>query len=138
MLIEGCLDAVCVFKACYTVQLVNVSYFPPSLWLQRPTFYEVVEWVDLDTISLLFGMMTLVAIFSQTGFFDYSAVKVSISLSSLSLILTLLGECTSLSLSLSLCRYLPGVQVSQRENWTTDHNPLSVISSRVGISGELH
>jgi Na+/H+ antiporter NhaD/arsenite permease-like protein len=46
-----------------------------SMLQKRPTFYEVVEWVDLDTISLLFGMMTLVAIFSQTGFFDYSAVK---------------------------------------------------------------
>ena len=35
------------------------------------------EWIDLDTICLLFGMMTLVAIFSQTGFFDYAAVKAS-------------------------------------------------------------
>ena len=63
----------------------------------------MVDWIDLETISLLFGMvwtpsavlntislfwiitlhffhasqMTLVAIFSQTGFFDYAAVKVS-------------------------------------------------------------
>ena len=95
---------------------------PPFCLPQRPTLAKVVEWIDIDTISLLFGMvtavfhtlhaqlhlispqlftlsfpppssplvlipcpfhnthfiqMTLVAIFSQTGFFDYSAVKVS-------------------------------------------------------------
>ena len=71
--------------------------------MQRPTLDHVVEWIDLDTICLLFGMvnnrvhqcilsteimmstcfflsspywqMVLVGIFSQTGFFDYSAVK---------------------------------------------------------------
>ena len=25
--------------------------------LQRPTLYDVVEWIDLDTICLLFGMV---------------------------------------------------------------------------------
>ena len=48
----------------------------PLSFPQRPTLDQVVEWIDLDTICLLFGMMTLVAIFSQTGFFDYAAVKV--------------------------------------------------------------
>ncbi|XP_072295468.1 P protein [Eucyclogobius newberryi] len=41
----------------------------------RPSLVTVVEWIDYETLSLLFGMMVLVAIFSETGFFDYCAVK---------------------------------------------------------------
>uniref|UniRef100_A0A4X1VU86 Citrate transporter-like domain-containing protein n=1 Tax=Sus scrofa TaxID=9823 RepID=A0A4X1VU86_PIG len=41
----------------------------------RPTLTQVVEWIDFETLALLFGMMILVAIFSETGFFDYCAVK---------------------------------------------------------------
>ncbi|XP_060774388.1 P protein [Neoarius graeffei] len=41
----------------------------------RPNLMTVVEWIDFETLALLFGMMILVAIFSETGFFDYSAVK---------------------------------------------------------------
>ncbi|XP_047628529.1 P protein isoform X3 [Phacochoerus africanus] len=41
----------------------------------RPTLPQVVEWIDFETLALLFGMMILVAIFSETGFFDYCAVK---------------------------------------------------------------
>ncbi|XP_030647738.1 P protein isoform X3 [Chanos chanos] len=41
----------------------------------RPSLVTVVEWIDYETLALLFGMMILVAIFSETGFFDYCAVK---------------------------------------------------------------
>uniref|UniRef100_A0A2I3GBD2 OCA2 melanosomal transmembrane protein n=1 Tax=Nomascus leucogenys TaxID=61853 RepID=A0A2I3GBD2_NOMLE len=41
----------------------------------RPSLTHVVEWIDFETLALLFGMMILVAIFSETGFFDYCAVK---------------------------------------------------------------
>ncbi|XP_062947592.1 P protein [Cynocephalus volans] len=41
----------------------------------RPSLTLVVEWIDFETLALLFGMMILVAIFSETGFFDYCAVK---------------------------------------------------------------
>ncbi|XP_035863475.1 P protein isoform X2 [Sander lucioperca] len=41
----------------------------------RPSLVTVVEWIDYETLGLLFGMMVLVAIFSETGFFDYCAVK---------------------------------------------------------------
>ncbi|XP_072470680.1 P protein isoform X2 [Notamacropus eugenii] len=41
----------------------------------RPSLVRVVEWIDYETLALLFGMMILVAIFSETGFFDYCAVK---------------------------------------------------------------
>ncbi|XP_064294399.1 P protein isoform X2 [Phalacrocorax carbo] len=43
--------------------------------LERPSMVKVVEWIDYETLALLFGMMILVAIFSETGFFDYCAVK---------------------------------------------------------------
>ncbi|XP_075593603.1 P protein [Balearica regulorum gibbericeps] len=42
---------------------------------ERPSMVTVVEWIDYETLALLFGMMVLVAIFSETGFFDYCAVK---------------------------------------------------------------
>ncbi|NXI02990.1 P protein, partial [Pachycephala philippinensis] len=42
---------------------------------ERPSMVKVVEWIDYETLALLFGMMVLVAIFSETGFFDYCAVK---------------------------------------------------------------
>ncbi|XP_034073057.1 P protein [Gymnodraco acuticeps] len=41
----------------------------------RPSLVTVMEWIDYETLALLFGMMVLVAIFSDTGFFDYCAVK---------------------------------------------------------------
>ncbi|XP_059576945.1 P protein isoform X2 [Alligator mississippiensis] len=42
---------------------------------ERPSMVKVVQWIDYETLALLFGMMLLVAIFSETGFFDYCAVK---------------------------------------------------------------
>lgn len=41
----------------------------------RPTFHDIVGWIDFDTIGLLFGMMVMVGIFSTTGFFEWSAVR---------------------------------------------------------------
>ncbi|XP_069899145.1 P protein-like isoform X1 [Dipodomys merriami] len=41
----------------------------------RPSLTHVVEWIDFETLALLFGMMILVAIFSETGFFDCCAIK---------------------------------------------------------------
>lgn len=40
----------------------------------RPTMAEIVSWIDVETLLLLFGMMILVAILSETGIFDYLAV----------------------------------------------------------------
>ena len=34
------------------------------------------SWIDVETILLLFAMMILVAILSETGIFDYLAVYV--------------------------------------------------------------
>lgn len=41
----------------------------------RPALETVVGWVDFETCCLLFGMMLMVGIFSQTGFFEWCAVK---------------------------------------------------------------
>lgn len=40
----------------------------------RPTIGEIISWIDIETLLLLFSMMTLVAIFGETGIFDYLAV----------------------------------------------------------------
>lgn len=41
----------------------------------RPGFEEVIGWIDFETVGLLFGMMIMVGIFSETGFFEWSAIK---------------------------------------------------------------
>lgn len=40
----------------------------------RPTMSNVVEWMDSETLLLLFSMMILVAVLTETGIFDYTAV----------------------------------------------------------------
>lgn len=40
----------------------------------RPALPELMSWLDVETLLLLFGMMLLVAILSETGLFDYLAV----------------------------------------------------------------
>ncbi|XP_055681702.1 P protein-like [Lutzomyia longipalpis] len=41
----------------------------------RPTAQEVISWIDYETILLLFSMMIFVSIMSETGIFDYAAVR---------------------------------------------------------------
>lgn len=41
---------------------------------ERPTMPHIMSWIDIETLLLLFGMMILVAIMSETGVFDYLAV----------------------------------------------------------------
>ncbi|XP_064484124.1 P protein-like [Ornithodoros turicata] len=45
-----------------------------SLVGERPSLDRVVSWLDVETLSLLFGMMVLVAILCETGVFDATAV----------------------------------------------------------------
>ena len=42
---------------------------------ERPTLETVVTWVEWETILLITGMMVIVAIFCETGFFDLIAVR---------------------------------------------------------------
>lgn len=41
---------------------------------ERPTMAVIVSWIDVETLLLLFGMMILVAVLSETGVFDFFAV----------------------------------------------------------------
>ena len=50
------------------------QHFDSSISFQRPTMAELISWIDVETLLLLFSMMVLVAIFSETGIFDYLAV----------------------------------------------------------------
>ena len=40
----------------HVTSTLTIMSQPPVLFPQRPTLEEVVEWLDLDTICLLFGM----------------------------------------------------------------------------------
>jgi P protein len=40
----------------------------------RPTHEEIMGWIDVETILLLFSMMILVGILTETGVFDHLAV----------------------------------------------------------------
>lgn len=42
---------------------------------QRPSMEQIISWIDMETLTLLFGMMIIVAIFAETGFFDFSALQ---------------------------------------------------------------
>lgn len=41
---------------------------------ERPAMTLIMSWIDIETLLLLFGMMILVAILSETGIFDFLAV----------------------------------------------------------------
>ncbi|KAM3955656.1 P protein-like [Aphomia sociella] len=41
---------------------------------ERPSLPEVISWLDMETLLLLFSMMLLVAIMAETGMFDFLAV----------------------------------------------------------------
>ena len=41
---------------------------------ERPSLEQVATWIDVETLTLLFSMMLLVAVLCETGFFDYLAV----------------------------------------------------------------
>lgn len=41
---------------------------------ERPSMGELISWIDIDTLMLLFSMMILVAVVAETGIFDWLAV----------------------------------------------------------------
>lgn len=41
---------------------------------EKPSMGDIMGWIDVETLLLLFGMMILVAILSETGIFDFLAV----------------------------------------------------------------
>ncbi|XP_062127759.1 P protein [Drosophila sulfurigaster albostrigata] len=41
---------------------------------ERPSLEQIISWIDMDTLMLLFGMMIMVAVLAETGVFDYMSV----------------------------------------------------------------
>ncbi|KAJ7327765.1 protein kinase [Desmophyllum pertusum] len=63
---------------------------------KRPSLETIITWVEWETLSLLFGMMILVAVFAKTGFFDYVALKAyKLSRGHVWALITLLCTCTA-------------------------------------------
>ncbi|XP_057670162.1 P protein-like isoform X2 [Diorhabda carinulata] len=52
----------------------TISVAALAAYDQRPSMAELISWIDIETLILLFSMMTIVSIFSETGIFDYIAV----------------------------------------------------------------
>ncbi|XP_062613965.1 P protein-like isoform X1 [Saccostrea cucullata] len=46
-----------------------------SSFHKRPDLAAIIAWIDMETLMLLFGMMVIVSIFSETGFFDSCALQ---------------------------------------------------------------
>jgi len=58
---------------------------------KQPPLEEIVGWIDFETVMLLFGMMIIVSILSETGVFEWAAVQAyKISAGSIWMLLTLL------------------------------------------------
>ena len=36
----------------------------------RPTLEEIITWIDIETLVLLFSMMVIVSVLSETGLFN--------------------------------------------------------------------
>nr|AOW69295.1 pink-eyed dilution-like protein [Salpingoeca infusionum] len=46
-----------------------------SLMHKQPSLETIVGWIDYETVMLLFGMMVIVGVLSDTGVFEWSAVQ---------------------------------------------------------------
>ena len=42
-----------------------------TILIIRPTLDEVLTWIDVETLTLLFSMMLIVSVVSETGIFNY-------------------------------------------------------------------
>lgn len=51
-----------------------LNFYQIKIIFQRPTMNELISWIDVDTLLLLFSMMILVAVIAETGIFDWLAV----------------------------------------------------------------
>ncbi|XP_070071886.1 P protein isoform X2 [Drosophila takahashii] len=63
----------------------------------RPSFKQIMSWVDFETLMLLLGNMVMMSLMAETGFFDYLAVVAyRISKGHAWLLIALLGVVVSL------------------------------------------
>ncbi|GAB6028650.1 hypothetical protein CHUAL_004484 [Chamberlinius hualienensis] len=83
----GVIFATCILIALYIIIVFDLIHRTlAAMWAgvvaiavlallnEKPTLAKVMAWMDIETLALLFGMMVLVAILCETGFFDYVAV----------------------------------------------------------------
>jgi len=84
---EGVICAILILIGLYTLiiwEIVNrtfaavlastVAIGALAAFDSRPTLQTIISWIDMETILLLFGMMIIVGVLCDTGFFDYLAV----------------------------------------------------------------
>lgn len=99
-------------SASYSVYISLLHYF--LCVRQRPELATIISWIDMETLMLLFGMMVIVSIFSETGFFDSCALQVSFSTVSIMIFFRLVKDtlpqenwafCSRLSLVYTLQAY---------------------------------
>jgi hypothetical protein len=85
--LKGVIMAGCVLLFLYTLIIFDIVHRTLAAMIgataaigcltfvhERPPLEKVVSWLDVETLTLLFGMMIMVAILCDTGFFDYVAV----------------------------------------------------------------
>jgi len=130
--------------------LVTLVQCPPDMGL-------VMTWMDEGTLSLLFGMMVIVAMLSVTGVFEWFAVrlvyfsstekkdirecnmfKLTISMCIFSAIVSaFLDNVTTLLLispvSICLCNMLVGESACQEESSESDMNPAKMTKSNLDM-----
>ncbi|XP_050055665.1 P protein-like isoform X2 [Aphis gossypii] len=63
-----------VHKSIAAILAATMSISILALLDERPTKDELSSWVDIETLLLLFCMMVIVGILSETGIFDYLAI----------------------------------------------------------------
>lgn len=63
MIITEIVDRIFAGMIASTLAIATLAYMN-----DRPTMPEILSWIDVETLLLLFGMMTLVAVLAETGF----------------------------------------------------------------------
>ncbi|XP_025406377.1 P protein-like [Sipha flava] len=63
-----------VHKSIAAILAATTSIAILALLDERPTKDELSSWIDIETLLLLFCMMVIVGILSETGIFDYLAI----------------------------------------------------------------
>ncbi|XP_016656534.1 P protein isoform X3 [Acyrthosiphon pisum] len=63
-----------IHKSIAAILAATTSISILALLDERPTKDELSSWVDIETLLLLFCMMVIVGILSETGIFDYLAI----------------------------------------------------------------
>lgn len=69
MIITEIVDRIFAGMIASTLSIATLAFMN-----DRPTMPEILSWIDVETLLLLFGMMTLVAVLAETGIFDFLAV----------------------------------------------------------------